>query len=115
MAGTWFTVESARSQTHPQVWCSMSKKKIAMLVAVGLGSLLVGVAVFAYYDFTHNVHFTFTSEQLSDAQIALKGAMGEAIFSGQRSSEAVPAVNVEGKNGLDALLAPLLLTARALG
>lgn len=94
-----------RCQTHSQVWCSMSKKKIAMFVVAGLGSLLVGVVLFAYYDFTHNFHFTFTSEQVSDAQIALKGAMGEAIFSSQRS-EAVPDVQVEGKSGLDALLAP---------
>jgi len=104
-----------RPESDPsQVWCSMSKKKIAMFVAVGLGSLLVGVAMFAYYDFTHNVHFTFTSEQLSDAQVALKGAMGEAIFSGQRS-EAVPAVQVEGKNGLDALLAPPPADSKGVG
>lgn len=85
-----------------------------MFVAVGLGSLLVGVAVFAYYDFTHDVHFTVTSEQLSDTQIALKGAMGEAIFSGQRS-EAVSTVQIEGKNGLDALLAPLPANSKSVG
>jgi hypothetical protein len=87
------------------MWCSMSKKKIAMFAVAGLGSLLVGVALFAYYDFTHNFHFPFTSEQVSDAEIALKGAMGEAIFRGQQS-EAVHDVHVEGKSGLDALLAP---------
>ena len=83
----------------------MSKKKIAMFVAAGLGSLLVGVALFAYYNFTHNFHITFTPEQLLDAQIALKGAMGEAIFSGERTGP-VSDVQVEGKSGLDALLAP---------
>lgn len=83
----------------------MSKKKIALFAVGGLGSLLVGVALFAYYDFTHNFRLSFTSEQVSDAQIALKGSIGEAIFSGQRS-EAVPDVQVEGKSGLDALLAP---------
>jgi len=83
----------------------MSKKKIALFVVVGLGSLLVGVTLFAYYDFSHNFRFTFTSEQVSDAQIALKGAMGEAIFGGQ-PSEAVADGRVEGKSGLDALLAP---------
>jgi hypothetical protein len=82
----------------------MSKKKIAMIVFAGLGSLLVGVILFAYYDFIHNFHFPLTSEQISDAQIAFKGAMGEAIFNGQRS-EAVPNVQGEGKSGLDALLA----------
>lgn len=76
-----------------------------MFVAAGLGSLCVGVALFAYYNFTHNFHITFTPEQLLDAQIALKGAMGEAIFSGQRSGP-VSGVQVEGKSDLDALLAP---------
>ncbi len=83
----------------------MSKKKTAMLVVAGVGSLLVGVAVFGYYDCTHNFRFSFTSEQVSDALIAFKGAMGEAIFRGQRS-EAVPDVQIKEKSGLDALLAP---------
>jgi hypothetical protein len=82
----------------------MSKKKIVLLVVGGLGSLFVGLCLFAYYDFTHNFRFPLTSEQAAGAQIAFKGALGEAIFSGQ-SSKAVPDVPVDGKNGLDALLA----------
>jgi hypothetical protein len=84
----------------------MSKKKIALFAVGGLGSLLVGLALYMYYDLTHNfLRFSFTSEQVSAAQIALKGSIGEAIFSGQRL-EAVPDVQVEGKSGLNALLAP---------
>jgi hypothetical protein len=86
-------------------FANMSKKKIALFAVGGLGSLLLGLALYAYYDFTHNFRFSFTSEQVSDAQIALKGSIGEAIFSGQRS-EAVPDVQHEGKTGLDAVLAP---------
>lgn len=82
----------------------MDKKKAAMFVAAGLGSLLVGVALFAYYNFTHNFHITFSPEQVLNAQIALKGAMGEAIFRGQRSWP-VSDVRVGGKSGLDGLLA----------
>lgn len=82
-------------------------KKIAMLVTAVLGSMLIGVVLFAYYDFTHNLRFPLTSERVSDAQIALKGALGEAIFSGQHG-EAIPDAQLEGKTGLDALLAPAL-------
>jgi hypothetical protein len=83
----------------------MSKKKIAMLVVAVLGSMLIGAVLFAYYDFTHNFRFPFTSEQVSDAQIAFKGALGEAIFNGQHG-EVIPDAQLEGKTGLDALLAP---------
>jgi hypothetical protein len=83
----------------------MSKMTIAMLVVAVLGSMLIGAVLFAYYDFTHNFRFPLTSEQVSDAQIALKGALGEAIFSGQHG-EVIPDVQLEGKTGLDALLAP---------
>lgn len=83
----------------------MNKKKIALFAVGGLGSLLLGLALYAYYDFTHNFRFPFTAEQASDAQIALKGSFGEAIFSSQRS-DAVPDVEHEGKAGLDAVLAP---------
>ena len=92
----------------------MSKKKIVTFVAAGLGLLLVGVALFAYYKFTHNFHIAFTSEQVSDVQIALKGAMGEAIFSGQRSG-AVSDIQVEGKSGLNALLAPRPADSKGVG
>ncbi|MGH9544176.1 MAG: hypothetical protein ACRD23_03070 [Terriglobales bacterium] len=82
----------------------MSKKRTALFVVAALGSVLVGAALFAYYDFTHNFRFPLTSEQVSDAQIAFKGAMGEAIFGGQRP-EVVPDAQIEGKSGIDALLA----------
>jgi hypothetical protein len=93
---------------------SMSKKKIAVFVVAGLGSLLVGVAILAYYDFTHNFHVALTSQEVSNAQIALKGAIGEAIFSGQQS-EAASDLQVKGKNGLDALLSPPSAGNRGLG
>jgi len=76
-----------------------------MLVVAVLGSMLIGAVLFAYYDFTHNFRFPLTSEQVSDAQIALKGALGEAIFNGQHG-EVIPDAQLEGKTGLDALLAP---------
>ncbi len=60
-----------------------------MLVVAVLGSMLIGAVLFAYYDFTHNFRFPLTSEQVSDAQIALKGALGEAIFNGQHG-EVIP-------------------------
>jgi hypothetical protein len=80
----------------------MSKKKIAVLVASVVGSVLIGVAWFAYYKFTHNFRFPLTPEQISDAQIAFKGVVGEAIFGGLHPEEVG---QVEGKSGLDALLA----------
>ena len=83
----------------------MSRKKIAMLVVCGLCSVLVGVVVFAYYDFTHNFRLPLISQQASEV-IALKGSMGEAIFSGQRA-KSIPEPQLEGKKGLDALLAPV--------
>jgi hypothetical protein len=92
----------------------MSKKKMAMLVVAGFGSMLVGLALLAYYNFTHNFQITLTPEQISGTQIALKGAMGEAIFSRQWS-EALPDVQLEGKRGLDALLVPLPTGSRGVG
>jgi hypothetical protein len=83
----------------------MSKKKIAIVAVAVLGSLLIGAGLYAYYDFTHNFRFPLTSEQVSNAQIALKGALGEAIFSDQHL-EVIPNPQVEGKSGLDAVLAP---------
>lgn len=76
-----------------------------MLVVAVLGSMLIGAVLSAYYDFTHKFRFPLTSEQVSDAQIALKGALGEAIFNGQHG-EVIPDTQLEGKTGLDALLAP---------
>jgi hypothetical protein len=93
----------------------MSKKKITLFAVGGLGSLLVGLALYAYYDFTHNfLRSSFTAQQVSDAQIALKGSIGEAIFSGQRS-EAVPVVQGEGKSGLDAVIAPPRAGSKGVG
>ncbi len=84
----------------------MSKKRIAVFVLAGLASLVGGLILFAYYDFTHNLHLTLKSEQVSDAQIAFKGAMGEAIFSAQ-GPKAVPDVQGEGNSGLAACGASL--------
>lgn len=84
----------------------MSKKRIVLCVVGGLAALVVGFVLFAYYDFTHHFRLSFTPQQIADAQIALKGAMGEAIFSGQQlKAEAVPAAQLKGKSGLDALFA----------
>jgi hypothetical protein len=92
----------------------MSKKRITVLLVGGLAAMLVGAILFAYYDFTHNFRLPLTSEELGAAQIALKGAVGEAIFNSQ-SSTVVADVQVEGKNGLDALLAPRPVGGRGIG
>jgi hypothetical protein len=81
------------------------KKKIVFCVAAGLGLLLLCLAAFAYYDFTHNFRIALSPQQISDAQIALKGAMSEAIFNGQQKAEVVPAAELKGRVGLDALFA----------
>lgn len=84
----------------------MSKKKVAVFVAGGLASLLAVLILFAYYDFTHHFGFpSLTAEQVAGGEIAFKGALGEAIFSSQ-STKAFTDVPVEGKSGLNALLAP---------
>lgn len=80
-------------------------KRIVLSVAGGLGLLLLCLVAFAYYDFTHNFHIALSPQQISDAQIALKGAMAEAIFNGQEKAEVVPAADLKGKTGLDALFA----------
>ena len=65
---------------------------------------MIGLALFAYYDFTHNFRISFTPQQIADVQIALKGSMGEALFSGQQlEADVVPAEQLKGKSGLDAL------------
>ena len=62
----------------------MSKKKILISVVGGLGALVVGFVLYAYYEFTHNFRIPLTDQQMSNALIAFKGAMGEAIFGGQQ-------------------------------
>lgn len=74
---------------------TMSKKRILISAAGGLAALVVGLVLYAYYDFTHNFRLPLTTQQISNAQIAFKGAMGEAMFGGQ----------LKDKGGLDALLA----------
>ena len=55
----------------------MNKKKIAVLTAGLLASVLVATFLLAYYDPTHNFRLLLTSKQLSDSEIALKGSLGE--------------------------------------
>lgn len=62
----------------------MSKKRILISAACGLTALVVALVLYAYYDFTHNFRLPLTSQQISNAEIAFKGAMGQAIFSGQQ-------------------------------
>jgi len=81
-----------------------TKKKIAAFVVAGLAALLIGFVLFAYYNFTHNFHIALSDQQASDIETALKGSLGEAIFSGQRA-QVVPDSAIEGKAGLDVLLA----------
>jgi hypothetical protein len=78
-----------------------------MSVAAGLGALAVGFALFAYYSFTYKFRISFTPQQIADAQIALKGSIGEAFFSKQQPEPGmVGATQINGKGGLDELLAP---------
>ncbi len=93
-----------RWSRSPEFLGMMTKKKIAAFVVAGLGALLIGFVLFAYYDFTRNFHIALTDQQASDIETALKGSLGEAIFSGQRA-QVVPDSAIEGKAGLDALLA----------
>jgi hypothetical protein len=81
------------------------KKKIVFSVAGGVLLLLLSLAAFAYYDFTHNFRIAFSPQQISDTQIALKGAMAEAIFNGQQEAEVISTSELKGKAGLDALFA----------
>lgn len=67
--------------------------------------LLLSLVAFAYYDFTHNFRIALSPQQVAETQIALKGAMAEAIFNGEQKSEVVPASELKGKSGLDALFA----------
>ena len=80
--------------------------RILISAAGGLGALVVGVALYGYYDFTRNFHLPLTGQQISNAEIAFKGAMGEAIFEGHHlRAELVPTEKLKNKGGLDALLA----------
>ncbi len=85
----------------------MSKKRILISAVAGLGVLVVGFVLYGYYDFTHHFRIPLTTQQISKAQIAFKGAMGEAIFNGQyEGAEVIPAEQLKNKSGLDALFAP---------
>jgi len=88
-------------------WQQMTRnKRIVLSITGGLALLLVCLVAFGYYDFTHNFRIALSPQQISDAQIALKGAMAEAIFNGQHGQvEVVPPAELKGKVGLDALLA----------
>ncbi len=80
-------------------------KRIVLSVTAGLVLLVLCFVAFAYYNFKHNF-LAFSPQQASDMQIALKGAMAEAIFNGQHGqAEVVPAAELKGKTGLDALFA----------
>ena len=76
-------------------------KKIVF--GAGLLVLLAGFVILAYRSFTHDF-LRFTPQQAADIEIALKGSMGEAIFTGQLF-EPGPATESKGKEGLDALFA----------
>jgi hypothetical protein len=83
----------------------MGTKKIVVYTVGGLCILVIGFVLFAYYQFTHNFRIPLSDEQVADMQTAFKGAMGEAIFSGQQlQAQAVAPEQLKGKNGLDALL-----------
>jgi hypothetical protein len=83
----------------------VSKKKILGVTSAVVGLLLTAVVLYAYYDFTHNFRFPLTSDQISEAEIAFKGALGEVMFSG-RQAEVIPNSQMDGKTGLAALLTP---------
>ncbi len=102
------TPKHAKNLKNRAVWGNIrtvSKKRILISAAGGLAVLVVGGVLYAYYDFTHNFRLPLTTQQLSNAQIAFKGALGEAIFSEQLKAEVVPAEQLKGKSGLDALFA----------
>src|SRR5690348_10565907 len=84
----------------------MSKKGILIRLAAGLGALIVCFVLYAYYELTH-IRIPFTPQEISNAEIAVKGAMGEAIFTGHLKPETVPAEQLKGKSGLDALFAAI--------
>ena len=64
----------------------MSKKRILLFVSASVSALAIAFVVFAYYQFTHNFRIAVTPEEADTALTALKGAMGEAILTGQQQS-----------------------------
>lgn len=99
----------------PSLFVMTIRGKIGFFVGGGLAALFTGLVLFAYYNFTHNF-LKLTPEQVTDMQTALKGAMGEALFSGQQiRSDGVPTQQVKGKTGLDALLASIPAGAKGGG
>src|SRR6201984_1187145 len=80
-----------------------SKQKIVLSVGAGLVALAIGFVLVVYHNFTHNF-LSFTPLQIADMQIALKGSVGETIFNEQRP-EVLPATELKGKSGLDAVFA----------
>jgi hypothetical protein len=80
----------------------MTKKKIGVFGAAGVTALLIGFVLFDY-NFTHNFHIAISDQQASDIETALKGSLGEAIFSGQ-PAKVIADSTIESKSGLDALL-----------
>ncbi|HMK22713.1 MAG TPA: hypothetical protein VK466_10290 [Terriglobales bacterium] len=83
----------------------MARKRTILSVAAFILVLVVGFVAFAYYDFTHNFHLpTPTPQQIGDVEIALKGSIGQAIFSSEKA-EVIPGEKLEGKSDIDRLLA----------
>ena len=76
-----------------------------LLFALGTFLLLSGgVASVLWYEATH-FHIDVSSEQLSDARIALKGSIGQAIFSPQQN-ESLPRGPTASSNEPDSVPAP---------
>jgi hypothetical protein len=61
----------------------MSKKRTVLFVGAGISVAAIAVVAFAYYQLTHMFHVTVKPEETATAYIALKGAMGEALFTEQ--------------------------------
>jgi hypothetical protein len=76
-----------------------------LLFALGAGFLLfLVVASVLWYEANH-VRIDFSNEQVSDAQIALKGSIGQAIFSAKQD-ESLPRNTAISSTDLDSVLAP---------
>ena len=83
----------------------MTKTSIIVLSTIAiLFAAVIGLILFSYYGFTHASFLN--PEQMNDVQIALKGSLGQALFSVQRP-EPISDEQLKGKTGLDALLAPV--------
>ena len=79
----------------------MSRLRIAFFVVGLFAALAVGVVLFAFYNLNRP---PIPPKQIENAQIALKGALGEAILGEHGSPVAIEPS--DGKTGLDALLTP---------